>query len=441
MGRFHDVRPEAIVRCRTPGEVAEAISFARSSGSDIAIRSGGHCFAGRSSTTGVLIDLGHMSSISVSDGLVEVGAGARLADIYDALEPHGVTIAGGCGPTVGIAGLALGGGLGILGRTYGLTADQVVAAQVVLSDGSVVSCDEHHHEDLFWALRGAGGGQLGVVTKLVLKTVSSPLTTCFKVAWPIEDAPVVIAAWQAWAPFARDELAASLLVTVPANTERPPLATVFGAMAGSRTETEQELSAVRASIGSTPQSSSFEELPYRQAKRYLAENGPGAGDVEDSPTLDFSKSEFFRTPLPEEAIAALVDWLVEGRAPGRARELDFSPWAGAYNRVAPDATAFPHREELFVLKQAAVLRTGAEPAEVEAEREWLARSWALVHPWGSGGVYPNFPDPDLVDPGRAYHGANLERLLRVKERYDPDNLFRFPQSLQEEGPANGPSDR
>jgi hypothetical protein len=134
-------------------------------------------------------------------------------------------------------------------------------------------------------------------------------------------------------------------------------------------------------------------------------------------------------PLPEEAIAALVDWLVEGRAPGRARELDFSPWAGAYNRVAPDATAFPHREELFVLKQAAVLRTGAEPAEVEAEREWLARSWALVHPWGSGGVYPNFPDPDLVDPGRAYHGANLERLLRVKERYDPDNVFAFEQSI------------
>lgn len=442
MGRFQHVRPRAIVRCATAAEVARTISFARRSGCEIAVRSGGHCFAGRSSTTGILIDLGPMCSVSMSDGIVEVGAGARLGDVYDALEPHGLTVAAGCGPTVGIAGLTLGGGLGILGRRYGLTSDQLVGAQVVLADGHVVDCDERRDEDLFWALRGAGGGQFGVVTKLVLRTVPAPAMTCFKLGWPIEDAPGVIEAWQASAPFARDELAASLLVTVPADPQRAPVATVFGAMAGAQAETEEELHALAAAAGATPASFSLEELPHRQAKRYLAEQAPGAAESEEpeSPKLDFSKSEFFRAPLPGDAVAGLVGGLVEGRAPGHARELDFTPWAGAYNRVPPDATAFVHRQELFLLKQAAVLDVGVPAAAVEAERDWLARSWALVHPWGSGGVYPNFPDPDLDDPWHAYHGANLNRLARAKARYDPDNFFRFDQSLQPAGPANGPSD-
>ena len=127
IARFGGIRPAAIARCRTPQEVAEAIARARRDGGGLAIRSGGHCFAGRSSTTGLLIDVSPMDGVALDGDLVTVGAGAKLAHIYDALEPHGVTIAGGCGPTVGIAGLALGGGIGILGRRHGLTCDQVVA--------------------------------------------------------------------------------------------------------------------------------------------------------------------------------------------------------------------------------------------------------------------------------------------------------------------------
>src|SRR5215211_7411984 len=162
IARFHDVRPELIVRCRAPGDIAEALAFARRSGLETAVRSGGHCFAGRSSTAVVLLDVGPLSSVAVADGVATVGAGTRLGDLYDALDGQGRTIAGGCGPTVGIAGLVLGGGLGILGRMHGLTSDQLVAAQVVLADGRVVDCDEGHEDELFWALRGAGAA-LGVV--------------------------------------------------------------------------------------------------------------------------------------------------------------------------------------------------------------------------------------------------------------------------------------
>ncbi|MGH2715614.1 MAG: BBE domain-containing protein [Thermoleophilaceae bacterium] len=132
------------------------------------------------------------------------------------------------------------------------------------------------------------------------------------------------------------------------------------------------------------------------------------------------KSEYFRRPLPAEAIAALVKHLTSGRVAGQARELDFSPWGGAYNRVPADATAFVHRHERFLLKHGAVVDPGVDPAPA---RRWLAQSWELAQPWSSGGAYPNFPDPDLEHWDAAYYGDNRERLLRVKASYDPDGVF------------------
>ena len=115
--------------------------------------------------------------------------------------------------------------------------------------------------------------------------------------------------------------------------------------------------------------------------------------------------------------------------PGQLRVLDLSPWAGAYNRVAPDSTAFPHRAESFLIKHDVVVDAPPDAVARERALRWLRRSWALVHPFGTGGVYPNFPDPELEDAERAYHGANLARLGEVKAAYDPDDVFRFPQSI------------
>jgi hypothetical protein len=180
-------------------------------------------------------------------------------------------------------------------------------------------------------------------------------------------------------------------------------------------------------------------MSYRHIKRYLAELGDEmAGDDRFGETLQrepsqqghpYSKSEFFRRPLPSEAIAALVENLQKGRVAGQSRELDFTPWSGAYNRVPTDATAFVHREELFLLKQSVVVYPYASSAEREVARSWLLRSWASVHPWGSGGVYQNFPDPDLEDWAHAYYGTNFDRLVRVKGRYDSDDFFHSQQSL------------
>jgi FAD/FMN-containing dehydrogenase len=419
--RFHDVHPQAVVLSRTPADVAEAIAFARRSGIELAIRSGGHDFAGRSSGPGMVLDLRLMDSLEVADGLATVGPGLRLGELYAALARHERATPAGCGATVGVGGQALGGGLGLLGRSHGLMSDQVVSAEVVLADGRILECDEQRHADLFWALRGAGAEGLGVVTRLTLRTVPEPEATSFHVKWPYERAAALIAAWQEWSPTGPDALAASLLVTVGGDPGADPVVHLFGSMIASETETATLLDEFAAVAGADPVASDRAHMRYSSLKGYLAERGPG--DQEDADGRPYMKSEFFREPLPAGAIEALVEHFVRGRRPGEARKLDFMPWGGAYNRVPADATAFPHRQERFLLEHSVVVPTSFDETATEAARTWLSGSWEVVHPSGTGGVYGNFPDPDLPDEHRAYWGANLERVRSVKEAYDPEGVF------------------
>lgn len=422
IARFHDVRPQGIVQCRTPEDVAETIAFARQAGLPVAVRSGGHCFGGRSSTDGLVIDVRPMRSISLSNGVVTIGAGARLGEVYDALHAHRLTIAAGCGPEVGISGLTLGGGLGLLGRKHGLLSDNLLRARVVLADSRVVDCDEHREADLFWALRGAGGGVFGVVTSLVFRTLSEPTATSLHLQWGDADAAAVVEAWQAWAPDGPDELAASLLVKVPADTSISPTVNVFGSMIGTEAATVALVDELVERVGIAPVARAHEQGSYREVKRYLVELGEtlDVAPVPDGHML--IKSEYIDRLLPAEAIAALVDSVRSGRVAGQARELDLTPWGGAYNRPARDATAFVHRDERFLLKHTAIV---ASRDGYQAAHEWLDRSWSAVRPWGTGRAYQNFPDPDLNDWAHAYYGTNYERLVTVKAKYDPDDFFGF----------------
>jgi len=429
IARFDDVRPSAVVRGATAADVAETVGLARAAGVPLAARSGGHCFAGRSSTDGIVVDVSPMDAVSVgADGVATIGAGARLGAVYDALDAHGLTIAAGCGPTVGIAGLVLGGGLGLLGRLHGLTSDQLLGAEVVLADGSEVECDTGRHEDLFWALRGAGAGGFGVVTSLRFATLPAPEATRLHAVWPFAAAAALIGAWQEWAPDGPGALAATLLVEAGDAPGDSPAVTLTGAHVGPEPEAAALVEELVARAGAEPAELLLDQAPYREVKRALA--GLGADDgLEDGHA--FSRSELFAQALPEEAVAALVEHLGAGRAAGEGRQLDLTPMGGAYGRVAPDATAFAHRGARFSLKHTVVVRPDAAAAERGAAREWLERSFALAHPSGTGGVYPNFPEPELGDDAwpRAYHGANFDRLVAVKARYDPGDVFRGVQTI------------
>jgi FAD/FMN-containing dehydrogenase len=342
----------------------------------------------------VLVDLGGLAGVTVAgDGIANIGAGARLAGVYAALHEHGRAIPAGCGATVGIAGLTLGGGIGLIGRAYGLTCDRLVSAEVVLADGTVVECSGDREPDLFWALRGAGGGQFGVVTSLRFATVPEPVTTRFELRWTSAIAEV-IAAWQDWAPDAPDDVTAVL--TVVAEAGKPLSATMFGATLRDPGATAEVLRAF------TPEPVIEGGLPYSVLKSSFA----------DDAAVVRIRSEFFARSLTRRTIERLLDTL---RAPAR---LTFTPMGGAYNRVAADATAFAHRDQRFLLEHVAA------PAST-----WIDRSWDIAHAEGSGRVYPNFPDPALVDWASAYHGDGHARLVAIKRTYDPGRLFSFPQSV------------
>jgi FAD/FMN-containing dehydrogenase len=434
--RFRDVRPAAVVSCASSQDVGEAIGFARRHGLELVTRAGGHSFAGHSSTRGVLVDITPMRSVTVAGGVARVGAGARLGEVYEALQEHDVTIPGGTCPPVGVAGLTLGGGLGILGRMYGVTSDHLIGAEVVLADGRILNCDDHHDQDLFWALCGAGAGSFGVVTTLRFRAVPAPpVTANMHLVWPYAQAAAVIGAWQRWAPAGPDELAASLKITAGDDPDRPPAVDLYGAFHGSRADAARLAEGLVGRVGSDPTSASLTSTTWPRTRRFWAELGttaeePGRPSVPQPPEAQclYAKSEFFARPLPAEAVGGLLAASVEGRTAGESRELDFMPWGGAYNRRPPDATAFVHRDQLFQLKHAVVVGPGAPPANQAAAHRAATRSWASVHRWGSGRVFQNFADPELEQWAEAYYGPNYDRLVRVKARYDPSNLFQFQQS-------------
>jgi len=409
---YREVRPRLVVACRSVSDVVGAMTYATATGDRIVPRGGGHCFAGRSSTDGIVLDMSGLDGIRVAaDRVATIGAGARVGQVYAALHAYGRTVPAGCGPTVGITGLTLGGGIGLLGRNHGLTCDRLVGAQVVLADGSVVDCDHDHEPDLFWALRGAGGGQFGVVTSLRFDTVPEPMTTRIEARWPDIALGELVTAWQAWAPDAPDELTVNLsLVSEPG---APVRAILFGAGTLEEGSTRKLLQEFTDQVGTGPAIELRTGVPYHDLKHTFAHV-----DLPEPRGRSLRiRSEFFAHAISDRTLASLLTQLGEPRTRG-GRQLMFTAMGGAYNRVAADATAFAHRSERFLVEHVA-----------DAADPWVDRSWATAHADGSGRVYPNFPDPALDDWPAAYHAGNYPRLAAVKNIYDPHRFFDFPQAI------------
>jgi hypothetical protein len=256
--------------------------------------------------------------------------------------------------------------------------------------------------------------------------------TTFHLTWSFAKAAPVAQAWLGWTPSAPDEIAASLDIRAGANLEAAQVE-LFGTMIGGRADAEVFLAKLVARATADPTDSLVEELSYRNMLRHWGERShtrledPRAQP--ESRPFEFIKSEFFDRPLRDESLAALLANLVDEADDSQYREVDFSPWGGAYNRTAPDATAFPHRNASYWLKHTARIDQPTSTSAESAAHVWVNRSWAAVHGDGTGRVFPNFADPDLEDWGSGYYGSNYRRLVELKGRYGPDNLFRFRQSL------------
>jgi FAD/FMN-containing dehydrogenase len=232
--RFDAIRPAAIAKCASPDDVAICLRHAKASGATFAVRSGGHSYAGYSTSSGLVIDVGAMNAIGpgTTTGTARIEAGARLADVYAKLATQNASIPAGSCPTVGITGLALGGGIGVVGRKYGLTCDRLTAIELVTADGKKTRCDDKLDADLFWAQRGGGGGNFGVVTALEFATHRSQPLSYFLLWWDWPHAPDVLAAWQGWLPTTPDELWSSLHVDGAASSKVTPKIYVTGVYVG-----------------------------------------------------------------------------------------------------------------------------------------------------------------------------------------------------------------
>jgi FAD/FMN-containing dehydrogenase len=436
--RFDGARPYAVVEALDTRDVQAAVRWADRFDVRVVPRSGGHSYAGYSTISrGVVVDVGRMRAVRVTGGRATVGAGTQLIDLYSALSRRGLLVPGGSCPSVGVAGLALGGGHGLSGRRFGLTSDNLRAATVVTASGNALHVDADTHEDLFWACRGGGGGNFGIATSLTFQAHRARGGSWFFVSWPWGAAAEALAAWQVFAPRAPRALT-SIFSLGTTGGAGPPRVTAAGQHFGSESSLRRLIRPLAAVDGASVSSgsASMMGLALRWAgcldDGYRACHTRGTRAWGALPRARFlAKSDYFERRVPAAGRRRMVDWIERRqRSPSLGSgALILDAYGGAYNRPAPDATAFVHRDALFSLQYLAYYGAGAEGAS----RSWIEGTWRALRPYASGEAYQNYIDPRLESWQRSYYGSNLARLREVKRRYDPDFRFRFRQAIPPAG--------
>jgi FAD/FMN-containing dehydrogenase len=440
--RFDGQKPAAVAYVRHETDIRECLAFARRSSTPVSIRSGGHSYAGWSSGNGRLVI--DVSSLSRVDRGGTVGAGAKLIDVYRGLARHGLTVPGGSCPTVGISGLTLGGGHGVASRAYGLTCDSLTAATLVTADGKTVTADAKHHPDLFWALRGAGNGNFGVVTELTFRTRPAPQTVTAYMSWPWSRARSVIAAWQEWGPGQPDEIWSSVHLAAGPGGGNPTVSVAAFSL-GTYGDLQNAVDRLADRIGASASSVSLRRRSYEEAMLVYA----GCSGISDAQCrlpgttpgrtaqgalqreTYAAASDFFDHSLSPAGIRALLDrteaFTRIGVTPsGGGGSIALTALGGAINRVDPRATAFVHRRSRMLAQYIAAWRPGTAGT---AQQDWLKNTHGALRRYASGAAYQNYTDPTLTDWRQAYYGTAADRLTRVKKQYDPERLFTFPQAL------------
>jgi FAD/FMN-containing dehydrogenase len=417
--RGFDRRPAAIVRPVDAGEVARVVSLARETGLELAVRGGGHSYAGHgASEGGIVLDLTGLATLEVDavGRVVRAAGGLTTGEVTAATARHGLAVSFGDTPTVGIGGLTLGGGAGYLVRKHGLTIDHLLGAEVVTADGRLLEVDDESNPDLFWAIRG-GGGNFGVVTRFVYRMHPVDIVTGGMLALPAT--PETLAGLVAAVDAAPEELSvignvllAPPLPFVPPELVGEPLLLALLMHAGPIDDGEQAVAPLRAlapAVADFVRTMQFNEM-------FMAE-GP-------EPLPRAAVRTFFSDSLDEAAAGELLGRLRTSTA--QLPAVQIRVLGGAAARVQAEATAFAHRQRRLLVTVSAFY---ASPEEDSVHRAW-AEDGAAALRRGEDGAYVNF----LADEGRervraAYPGATWDRLAEVKRRYDPENVFRLNQNV------------
>jgi FAD/FMN-containing dehydrogenase len=427
--RYDGARPLAVLSVAGAGDVSTAFAFARDHDVRVAIRSGGHSYPGWSAGDGALVvDVRPLDHVSLSGTTATVGSGASLVQVYDALGTRGRGIPGGSCPTVGVAGLTQGGGVGVLTRAYGLTCDSVTALQVVLADGRVVTADADAEPDLFWALRGGGGGHLGVVTEFTFRTFAAPAITRAYVAWPYSAAPHVVPAWLRTIPKADPRLWATLKLlggrTHPSGPALFMSATWTGPASGMSAAMQPFLSQVP-----TPSTDSRSTAGYLDTMlTYAGCSSIPVDQCHTGPGGSLDREAFAATShvidTADVDMTALLDRVENAQSSGlKEAGISIDALGGKVDDVGDSDTAWGHRGALTTVQYTATYDSGPSSPATAYVRGFRS---AMTSSWGTG-AYVNYADASITDYQQAYFGANAGRLAQVRATYDPDGFFTQPQ--------------
>lgn len=427
---YAENQPRGIAIVESAFDVQRCLTWARRVGLPAVARSGGHSYAGYSTTPGLLIEMSRMNEITDhGDGTATVLAGAPLGNVDAQLTPKNIILPAGRCASVGIAGLTLGGGFGFNSRKFGLTSDNLIEAEIVTADGEPRLVNEASEPDLLWALRGGGGGNFGINTSFRFQVYEVETVSVYKLVWDIADAVPVISALQQASLAGPDEFSLHIAIGTDDSGAQQGATNLSLEVVGQYIGPVDELQDVLAPAiaAAAPTSSTIEQTSLAGGTSFLGEQG--------RPDAFLTKSAFLPIGLSEASIQRLVDWLGAFPVEGRDGCLVLFGYGGVVNDVAPDATAYVHRSAGFMVEGNASWHPGDPPSVVAATRAWMQQLWQILAPDFDGSAYQNFIDPTLEDWQAAYYGDNFERLIDVKTAVDPDDYFHNAQSIPVRGAA------
>ncbi len=412
-----DRKPALIVRCRQASDVVAALALARREGLEVSVRGGGHNVAGRAVTNGgVMIDLAEMKGIAVDAEArtVTAGGGVLWGELNDAAAVHGLAVTGGAVSTTGIGGYTLGGGLGWLMAKHGLSSDNLAAVELVTAGGEVLQVDAESHPDLFWALRG-GGGNFGVATSFTYRLHPLQLIVGGLIAHPVDAAPELLRFYRDAVANCSDDLTVWAGLVHAPDGSGAKLAALIVFHAGDPAVAERELEPFKT--WGSPLVVEVGPMPYPVMNTLIDAAYPTGA-------LNYWLSSFIRGLTDE-----LIDIAVERFAsvPSPMTGIIFEHFHGAVTRVGVTETAVPHRAEGWNLLIPSVW---VDPADTETNLEWTRATFAALRPHFGSGRWLNYLGDDQADDAiRAAYGPNYDRLVEVKRRYDPDNVFHLNHNI------------
>ena len=419
--QYASTLPKGIARCADEADVQTCLQWAQANRVPLVARSGGHSYAGYSTTTGLMIDVSPMNQVDIdaATGLAVLGGGARNSTVYAAARPLSRAITHGRCKEVGVAGLVLGGGIGFNMRAHGLTCDNLRETRIVLADGRALTCNETENAELFWACRGGGGGNFGINTSFTFQTFPVGNLTVFNIAWT-ERIRETFAAIQTMVESAPNTLGMKLSLVA---TKQAGALVLTLSILGQLVGTPAELDALLAPILAvqTPSASMIKELPYWDGQELLSEDG--------KPEYSHERSRFISGALSDAAVETIFSNLNAWPGTSQAAQWKYFLMGGVINDKQAKDTAFVHRGHTM-LSSIELEWVPANDAAVLAENEtWLAAFHEAMEPHTTPYCYQNFIDPSQKNYLNAYYGDNLKQLQAVKRQYDPADVFRYPQSI------------